>query len=770
MATAINLGFARIGKNRELKKAVEAYWAGHTPRENLLAAAGEIRRRNWTWQHAAGLDQIPTGEFSLYDHVLDTAFMFDLVPNRFRELALSDDLDLYFAMARGRATNQTIQALEMTKWFDTNYHYLVPEFTGREKVRLARASQVDSYREAKALGYNARPVILGPVSLLLLGKAKEPGLVSLDLLDRLLPAYEDLLRDLAGAGAEWIQIDEPVLALDLDGSAQEAISKSIGRLARVSSQLKILLVAYFGGLRENLERALRLPIHALHLDLVRGPEQLEQALRNPPPSLVLSLGLVDGRNIWKTDLSRALETAERAAAKLSVERVMVSPSCSLLHVPVDLAPETHLPAEVKDWLAFGLQKLDEVVVLKRALNQGRDAVRAELDANAESWRKRRTSKLTLNHEVRKRMAAVSPGDLKRHSPFPERHREQQSALHLPPLPTTTIGSFPQTAELRQQRARVRKGEIQPAEYNGYLRKEVAYAIAEQEKLGLDVLVHGEAERNDMVEYFGELIDGFAFTANGWVQSYGSRCVKPPVLYGDIARRGPMTVDWWRYAQSLTPLPMKGMLTGPVTILQWSFVRDDQPRRDTCWQLALAIRDETLDLETAGCRVIQIDEPALREGLPLRKADAAEYLQWAVDSFRLSSAGVKNSTQIHTHMCYAEFNDIVDAISAMDADVISIESTRSQMELLNAFVGDRYRNEIGPGVYDIHSPRVPSAEEMTALLEKALRAIPAERLWVNPDCGLKTRQWKEVSAALQNMIAAAHAVRERLTTASATTNR
>jgi len=770
MATAINLGFARIGKNRELKKAVEAYWAGNSPRENLLEAAREIRRENWACQHAAGLDQVPTGDFSLYDHVLDTAFMFDLIPDRFRELDLSGDLDLYFAMARGHVTGKTIPALEMTKWFDTNYHYLVPEFTGREKIRLARATQVESYREANALGYTGRPVILGPVSLLLLGKTKEPGLGSLDLLDRLLPAYEELLRDLASAGAEWIQIDEPVLALDLDENAQEALSKSMARLARVSSRLKILLVAYFGSLRENLDRALRLPIDALHLDLVRGPEQLERALENAPPSLILSLGLVDGRNIWKTDLARALEAAERAAEKLSTARVMLSPSCSLLHVPVDLSAEIRLPAEVQDWLAFGLQKLDEVVVLKRALNEGRGAVRAELDANAESWKKRRTSKLTMNQEVRKRMAAVGASDLKRHSPFPDRRLEQQAILQLPPLPTTTIGSFPQTGELRRQRARMRKGEIRAEEYDGYLRKEVAYAIGEQEKLGLDVLVHGEAERNDMVEYFGELIDGFAFTANGWVQSYGSRCVKPPVLYGDIARRGPMTVDWWKFAQSLTPRPMKGMLTGPVTILQWSFVRDDQPRRDTCWQLALAIREETLDLEAAGCRVIQIDEPALREGLPLRKADAAGYLQWAVDSFRLASAGVKNSTQIHTHMCYAEFNDIVDAIAAMDADVISVESTRSQMELLSAFVGNRYRNEIGPGVYDIHSPRVPSAEEMTALLEKALRAIPADRLWVNPDCGLKTRQWKEVSAALRNMVAAAYAVRERLTTAAATSNR
>src|SRR5579863_6985169 len=467
MATATNLGFARIGKNRELKRAVEAYWAGNSSRENLLAAAREIRRRNWASQHAAGLDQIPTGDFSLYDHVLDTAFMLDLIPDRFRDLDLSDDLDLYFAMARGHATDKTVQALEMTKWFDTNYHYLVPEFTGREKCRLARATQVESYREVKALGYPGRPVMLGPVSLLLLGKAKEPGLVSLDLLDRLLPAYEELLRELAGAGAEWIQIDEPVLALDLGEAAQEALSKSMGRLARVSSQLKILLVAYFGSLRENLDRALRLPIHALHLDLVRGPDQLEHALRDAPQTLTLSLGLVDGRNIWKTDLELALETAERAADKLSVERVMVSPSCSLLHAPVDLSFEKHLPSEVKDWLAFGLQKLEEVVVLKRALNEGRAAIRAELDANAESWKKRRISNLTLNHEVRKRMAAVSPGDLNRRSPFPDRHREQQAVLHLPPLPTTTIGSFPQTGELRQQRARMRKGEIRPEEYDGY---------------------------------------------------------------------------------------------------------------------------------------------------------------------------------------------------------------------------------------------------------------------------------------------------------------
>jgi 5-methyltetrahydropteroyltriglutamate--homocysteine methyltransferase len=759
MATAINLGFSRIGANRELKRALESYWAKKIARADLLSASSEIRRANWTMQIQAGIDQIPTGDFSHYDHVLDTAFTFDAIPERFRALPLADDVDLYFAMARGLAGSTPTQALEMTKWFDTNYHYLVPEFTGGENFRFARPLPVEAYREAAALGHSARPVILGPISFLLLGKSKTARVAPLDLLDRLLPAYEELLRQLAGAGAQWVQIDEPVLVLDLDDAARVALSKAVTRLAKAVPQLKILLATYFGPLRENLDHALGLPIAALHLDLVRAPEQLDAALRNAPAHLQLSLGLIDGRNIWKTDLARALDTAQRAADKLTSDRILISPSCSLLHVPVDLSSESKLDPEIRSWLAFGRQKLEEVVILKRALNEGRNSVRAELDANADALTKRRSSSKVSNPEVRRRMAAIGPADFKRHSPYPQRHVEQQAVLHLPPLPTTTIGSFPQTGELRQQRARMRKGEITAAEYDGYIRKEIAHAIDQQEKLGIDVAVHGEAERNDMVEYFGELLNGFAFTANGWVQSYGSRCVKPPVIYGDVTRSGPMTVDWWRFAQSLTQLPMKGMLTGPVTILQWSFVRDDQPRRDTCLQLALAIRDETLDLEAAGCRVIQIDEPALREGLPLRKADAAEYLRWAVDCFRLSSAGVKDSAQIHTHMCYAEFNDIVDAIAAMDADVISMESTRSQMELLNAFMHDQYRNDVGPGVYDIHSPRVPSTDEMVALLEKALQVIPSERLWVNPDCGLKTRRWEEVSPALQNMVAAARAVRK-----------
>jgi 5-methyltetrahydropteroyltriglutamate--homocysteine methyltransferase len=759
MATAINLGFPRIGANRELKKATEAYWAKKLPVEALLAAARNIRRQNWTWQRDAGMAQVATGDFSFYDHVLDTSVLLDAVPARFRDLALPDELDLYFAMARGSAGSAGAQPLEMTKWFDTNYHYLVPEFTERQEFRLARTTPVDSFREAKSLGFTPRPVLLGPLSFLLLGKTKDSGATPLRLLDRLIPVYEELLQRLAAEGADWVQIDEPVLATDLDEPTRAALIRTLTRFTRAAPQIKILLAAYFGPLDGNLAATLRLPIHALHLDLVRGPNQLEPALQSVPDHLTLSLGLIDGRNIWKTDLAHALETAERAVRQLSPDRVMIAPSCSLLHVPVDLSLERKLSPEVKDWMAFGRQKLDEVAVLARALNEGRESVRSELNTNAESLRKRRGSPLVRSVAVRKRLSDVQIGDFTRQSAYPERRQTQEAVLGLPLLPTTTIGSFPQTADLRQQRARLRKGELTTAQYDSYIRDEIAHTIKQQEELGLDVLVHGEPERNDMVEYFGERLDGFAFTENGWVQSYGSRCVKPPVIYGDIVRRGPMTVDWWRFAQSLTPRPMKGMLTGPVTILQWSFVRDDQPRQDTCFQLALAIHDEILDLEAAGCKIIQVDEPALREGMPLRKAEAPGYLRWAVDAFRLATAGVRDETQIHTHMCYAEFNEIIDAIAAMDADVISMESARSQMELLDAFASHEYTNEIGPGVYDIHSPRVPSADEMASLLAKALQVIPANRLWVNPDCGLKTRRWEEVLPALTNLVDAALRLRK-----------
>jgi 5-methyltetrahydropteroyltriglutamate--homocysteine methyltransferase len=758
MALATNLGFARIGANRQLKKALEAYWAGKISAADLYAGAREIRTGNWELQRAAGIHQIPVGDFSLYDHVLDTAIAFDAIPRRFREPRHSPDLDLYFAMARGSAATEP---LEMTKWFDTNYHYLVPEFETGQEFRLARPDAVRAFREASALGYKARPVILGPLSFLLLGKSKTPGLAPLDLLDRLLPAYEELLRLLAAAGAEWVQIDEPVLVVDLDRAALAGLSRAAARLAAAAPGLRVLLAAYFGSLRENLKAALRLPVAAVHLDLVRGGGQLEEAIREAPAGLMLSLGLIDGRNIWKTDLNQALGRAERAAEVLGPDRLMIGSSCSLLHVPVDLGQEIALDPGLKDWLAFGKQKLEEVVLLTRALNEGREAVRGELEANAESLRRRRESPGVRNPEVRRRLAAIRPEDLERGAAYPQRAAAQQREIELPVLPATTIGSFPQTPELRRQRARMRRGEIPPAEYARFLRQEIAQAVAEQEAAGLDVLVHGEAERNDMVEHFGELLDGFAITENGWVQSYGSRCVKPPVIFGDVARRSPMTVDWWRYAQSLTKKPVKGMLTGPVTILQWSFVRDDQPRRETCRQLALAIREETLDLEAGGCRIVQIDEPALREGLPLRKADAREYLRWAVECFRLASSAAGEATQIHTHMCYAEFGDILDAIAELDADVISIESARSQMELLHAFADHSYRNAIGPGIYDIHSPRVPTEQEMAGLLRKALGVIPAGRLWVNPDCGLKTRQWPEVREALRRMVAAAHSLRREI---------
>jgi 5-methyltetrahydropteroyltriglutamate--homocysteine methyltransferase len=760
LTTPLNLGFARIGAKRELKKAVEAYWASKISAEQLLSTAREIRKLHWSWQSEAGIPEVPSGDFSLYDHVLDTAWMVDAIPSRFRELNLSGDLDLYFAMARGIAGQTATQALEMTKWFDTNYHYLVPEFTGAEDFRLRRNPQLDAYREAKALGFTARPVILGPVSFLLLGKSRQAHASTAALLDRLLPAYEELLRTLADEGAASVQIDEPVLATDLADEERGLLTKAFTRISK-AAPLKILLATYFAPLRDNLEHALHLPVHAVHLDLVRGLEQFDGALRLAPKNLTLSLGLVDGRNIWKADLTQAVELAEKAIDRLSGDRIMVGPSCSLLHVPIDLSNETALAPEIKDWLSFGRQKLAEVVTITRALNEGRDAVRAELEANRESLAKRRRSESVHNAGVGRRLRAIRNSDFVRTKTFDERKPLQQAALGLSLLPTTTIGSFPQTEELRRQRARRRRNDISAEEYDGYIRQEITHVIREQEKLGLDVLVHGEAERNDMVEYFGELLNGFTFTQNGWVQSYGSRCVKPPVIYGDVTRRGPMTIRWWQFAQNLTTLPMKGMLTGPVTVLQWSFVRDDQPRRDTCFQLALAIRDEILDLESAGCRVIQLDEPALREGLPLHKADGSDYLHWAVDAFRLATAGVRDSTQIHTHMCYAEFNDIVDSIAAMDADVISLESARSQMELLDAFAGDRYRNDLGPGVYDIHSPRVPSSDEMLELLKKALAFIPAVRLWVNPDCGLKTRTWQEVTPALQHLVTAARTLRQIL---------
>jgi 5-methyltetrahydropteroyltriglutamate--homocysteine methyltransferase len=661
--------------------------------------------------------------------------------------------------AHGSGEAGDVPAQEMTKWFDTNYHYMVPEVTPDQAFTLSSTKPVDHFREAAALGHHSRPVILGPVTWLLLAKSPTEGFDPLSLLPRLLPVYAQLLHDLHAAGADWVQIDEPALVLDLGDDARAAYRAAYAELAKVDG-VKIMLATYFGALKDNLETALALPVAGLHVDLVRAPEQLEAVLAGARADLVLSLGLIDGRNIWKADLSALLDRTEPAIRARQAE-VQIAPSCSLLHTPIDLALETKLDPQVKDWLAFAAQKLEELALLRTGLTEGRAAITAPLAANAAAIARRRASPLTNDPAVRARAGAVTADWAWRETPFAERIVRQQRLLGLPPLPTTTIGSFPQTADVRKARAAHGKGELDDSGYERFLREETQRAVRWQEEIGIDVLVHGEFERNDMVQYFGEQLAGFAFTRAAWVQSYGSRCVRPPIIYGDVSRPAPMTVEWWRYAQSLTERPMKGMLTGPVTILQWSFVRDDQPRAETCRQIALAIRDEVNDLETAGAKIIQIDEAALREGLPLRRADWPAYLDWAVECFRLSASGVEPQTQIHTHMCYSEFNDIIAAIGAMDADVISIETSRSKMELLDAFVTYKYPNEIGPGVYDIHSPRIPTTDEMEALLIKAGERLSTGQLWVNPDCGLKTRKWEDVKPALVNMVEAAKAARAAL---------
>ncbi|HVS26553.1 MAG TPA: 5-methyltetrahydropteroyltriglutamate--homocysteine S-methyltransferase [Burkholderiales bacterium] len=764
-----NLGYPRIGSHRELKKACESYWSSQISLDELLEAGRTIRRNNWQLQHGAGIDLIPCNDFSFYDQVLDLSLMVGAIPARYRPLLEKSDgseLDLYFAMARGyQKDGLDIIAMEMTKWFDTNYHYLVPEFTKNQAFRLSSRKIFDEFQEARAIGINAKPVLIGPVSYLLLGKEKEPSFNRLDLLDRLLPVYLQILGELQGLGAQYVQIDEPFLALDLQDEAKRAYESAYAKIAKACPGLKIILATYFAGLDDNAELAASLPVRFLHLDLVRAPAQLNTVLSLIPPELGLSLGVVDGRNVWKNDFVHSLALIAKAVEKLGSERVMLAHSCSLLHAPCDLTienDEAALPGEIKRWLAFARQKLDEVVTLKGlAQPETHRQYAGKLKENLLDMESRRQSVLIHRPAVKQRLAAVLPGDLKRQSPFGVRQAKQHALLKLPLYPTTTIGSFPQTGEVRKLRRRFRKGELTQEQYEAAIRRETEQAIRWQEEIGLDVLVHGEFERNDMVEYFGELLDGFAFTANGWVQSYGSRCVKPPIIYGDVERRAPMTVKWSQYAQSLTTKPVKGMLTGPVTILQWSSVRDDQPRSITTKQIALAIRDEVCDLEKAGIRIIQIDEPAIREGLPLRKAEWKDYLRWAVDTFRLASSGVADETQIHTHMCYSEFNDIIESVAEMDADVITIETSRSQMELLDAFARFRYPNEIGPGVYDIHSPRVPTEQEMTALLQKAQVVLPARNLWVNPDCGLKTRRWPETKAALANMVAAAKALREQV---------
>ena len=766
-----SLGTPRIGPHRELKTALESFWAGKSDEKSLLETAAKLRADNWARQKARGITVIPSNDFSFYDQVLDTSVMVGAIPQIYGWKGGAVPLATYFAMARGAEggaetcahghvhhTGHGVPAQEMTKWFDTNYHYMVPEFSKGQTFALSSTKPVDEYREAKALGFQTRPVLVGPVTFLKLGKSKDASFNPLSLIDGLVPVYVEVLKRLTAEGAEWVQIDEPCLVLDLSDDERNALRRAYGTIAQAVPQIKIMLAAYFGALGDNLDTALSLPVAGLHLDLARAPAQLEAVLEKARPDLVLSLGVIDGRNIWRANLPEILDRIDPVVTQRGKDRVQVAPSCSLLHVPIDLDAETRLDPDLKSWLAFSLQKMSELAALGAALSRGRDAVKAELASSAAAAGTRAASPKVHDSRVVDRVAAVTSGMMSRRSPFAARAKIQRDKFRLPAFPTTTIGSFPQTSEVRKARAAHTKGALSDIDYNKFLREETARTIHWQENIGLDVLVHGEFERNDMVQYFGKQLAGFAFTRNGWVQSYGSRCVRPPILFGDVSRPKPMTVEWWQYAQSLTAKPVKGMLTGPVTILNWSFVRDDIPRSESCRQIALAIRDEVIDLEKAGAAMIQIDEAALREGLPLRHSEWKAYLDWAVGSFRLCAAGVRDETQIHTHMCYSEFNDIIDAIGAMDADVISIETSRSKMELLDAFRTYAYPNEIGPGVYDIHSPRVPEVGEMTELLKLARHRLADEQLWINPDCGLKTRKWEEVAPALANMVAAAKEIR------------
>ncbi|TCV12017.1 methionine synthase (B12-independent) [Sphingobacterium alimentarium] len=763
-----NLGYPRVGPFRELKKANEAYWAKKISAEELQQVAKSIRENNWKTQQDAGIKLIPSNDFSFYDQVLDLSLTVGAIPSRYNSLLNKLDnnysLDLYFAIARGfQEDGIDVTASEMTKWFDTNYHYIVPEFTKDQSFKLSSEKFLNEYKEAKELGIETKPVIIGPITYLLIGKEKEVGFDRIDLIDRLLPVYEQILGKLADAGAQYIQIDEPYLALDLEEKVKALYPSIFEKLNAAAKGAKLIATTYFEALQDNEDIAVNLPVHALHLDLVRGENQLDTVLAKVPASLTLSLGVVEGRNIWKNDYEKSLAKIEQAVSALGKDRVWVGTSSSLLHVPYDLDSEKKedtLPAEVKNWLAFAKQKLAEVKDLAVLADDDADAETTErYQANKAAAESRRTSPLIHKPEVKTRVSNITDDDAKRTSLFEARKEAQKAKFGLPDFATTTIGSFPQTKDVRKWRADLKKGLISQEEYDKAIAEETESAIRLQEQLDIDVLVHGEFERNDMVEYFGEQLAGYAFTQYGWVQSYGSRCVKPPVIYGDVYRPADMTVRWSAYAQSLTDRPVKGMLTGPVTILQWSFVRNDQPRSTTTYQIALAILDEVQALEKAGIKIIQIDEPAIREGLPLRKADQQDYLDWSVRAFRVSSSNVEDDTQIHTHMCYSEFNDIIRDIAAMDADVITIETSRSQMELLDAFAGEfKYPNDIGPGVYDIHSPRVPSTEEMVDLLRKAKAVVPAKQLWVNPDCGLKTRAWPETKAALKGMVEAAKILR------------
>ncbi|MBN1695570.1 5-methyltetrahydropteroyltriglutamate--homocysteine S-methyltransferase [candidate division WOR-3 bacterium] len=748
-----NLGFPRIGVKRELKRAIESYWKSELTEEELRSKTKDLRKQNWQLQKENGIDLVPVGDFSLYDQMLDMTTTLGAVPKRFGSKGETVEINTYFDMARGKGS---AGAMEMTKWFDTNYHYIVPEFESNQTFKLSSEKIFEEVKEAIDEGYQAKPVLVGPLTYLFLGKETEEGFNRFEHLNQILKVYEEILTRLKDS-CEWIQLDEPILVLDLGKKVKEYFKEAYEKLTKAAGQMKILLATYFGELGSNEDLALSLPVKGLHLDLVRAPEQLDSVLKNIDSDKILSLGVVNGRNIWKTNLATSISTVKKATEEIGKERIMIAPSCSLLHVPVDLDEETALNPEIKNWMAFAKQKCKELQIIRDSVLGGDTSV--ELKANENALKSRKESPLVTNKSVQEKLQNISKEMLTRKSPFPERIKKQNENLKLPLLPTTTIGSFPQTKEIRKVRSEFKKGKIVEEDYKDSMKSFIKEVVDKQEELSLDVLVHGEPERNDMVEYFGEQLSGYCFTKNGWVQSYGTRCVKPPVLFGDVIRPESMTVNWIKYAQSLTDKPMKGMLTGPVTILCWSFVRDDQPRSVTCKQIALALREEVKDLEEAGIKITQVDEPAIREGLPLRKKDWKDYLQWAIDCFRLTTSGVKDETQIHTHMCYSEFNDIIEWIAKMDADVISIEASRSKMELLKAFQDFRYPNEIGPGVYDIHSPRIPSKEEIKDLIKKAIEVIPLKNLWVNPDCGLKTRNWEEVIPSLRNMVEAARELRK-----------
>lgn len=767
MVLSHNLGFPSIGERRQTKFTIEKFWKGELSKEALFNELAQIRKNNWELQKKLGIEIVPSNDFSAYDKMLDLACMVNAIPQRYRDL--SDDVEQYFSMARGN-TSKNLVAMDMTKWFDTNYHYIVPEFSRNENFKFTSKKILKEYKEALDAGIKTKPVLIDPVTFLSLGKEKEKEKFNkFELLNSLISVYVEVLTELNVLGADYIQIDSPVLVTDLSSEQKEAyktFQKTLKQNLSLSSfKSKIILATYFGGIEHNLDMVMETPIwDILHIDLVRAPQQLESVLSKLPSDKSLSLGLVDGRNIWKNDLTRSIELASKALSKIGSDRLFIAPSCSLQHVPVDLSLEEKLDPAIKAWMSFAVQKLEEVKVITECLNNSAsEASKKYLEENKKACQSRKTSELIHKREVKERLNKLSEENFKRNSSFAERKTVQVKALNLGLLPTTTIGSFPQTPELRQARAKFKNKELSEAEYNEFLKKLTKECVEWQDSIGLDVLVHGEFERTDMVEYFGDFLTGFATTSNGWVQSYGSRCVKPPVIFGDVSRKAPMALDWTKYAQSLTKKYMKGMLTGPVTILGWSFVRDDQPDSQTAMQIALAIRDEVSDLEKAGIKIIQIDEPAFREGLPLRDAEKSGYLNWATRAFRLSSSSVSDETQIHTHMCYSDFNDIIANIADMDADVITIETSRSDMDLLKAFEIFEYPNEVGPGVYDIHSPRIPTENEMLSLMEKACNLIPKENLWVNPDCGLKTRRWEEVKPALENMISVAKKMRQKLTT-------